>query len=190
MDQVELRRLSRLRFIDPELVLPELNKLRCELVQRDVPLSVKNLRTHGLKRSRELWTACIFAHGMREILRTKIYVADDEGGDHDFVCYWDAPETGNICPVQLKEVVPQELNSNSSVQSIIDSIAKKRNYRKRTLAIKLTREGNFNPSTLDLSKLETESVWVFGSVSADQTQWVIWGDLLQSNHGTSFNLPV
>lgn len=190
LDRVEIRRLSRLRFIDPERVIPELNELSWRLAGRlDIPRSVRNLRTQSLKRARELWTACIFAHGMSQILRTKVFVADDDSADYDFVCYWVSCDTGNICPVQLKEVVPAELNENCSIQTIVDDIAKKRRYQRRSVAIKLTREGNFNPTSLDLSKLEVESLWVFGAISPDQTEWAIWGDLLQSRDGVCFKLP-
>lgn len=190
MDRIELRRLSQLRFVDPRLVLPPLEELRGIIAQqREIHPDVRNLRTHELKRMRELWAACIFAHGMTKVLQADVFIADDEMSDHDFVCSWLVGDTRNFCPVQLKEVVPTELNPHSNVQSIIDGIAERKSYGGLSIAIKLTRECVFDPEQLDLSGLDVGSLWIFGAVSPNQTEWAIWGDLLQSRSGICFNLP-
>jgi len=190
MDRIELNRLSKLRFVDPRLVLPPLEQLRGVIAaQTDIDPNVRNLRTHELKRMRELWAACIFACGISEFLQANVFVADDETSDYDFVCGWAAGDTSNFCPVQLKEIVPTELNLKSNLQAVIDGIAERKSYKGRSIAIKLTRECLFDPDQLDLSGLDIESLWVFGAISPDQKEWAIWGDLLRSRSGLCFNLP-
>jgi len=116
---------------------------------------------------------------MAERLGTDIRVAKTESADYDSVATWVRDEDRVFSPIQLKEVVPEELNPNANVQAIIDGLAGK--YAPApdlTAAIHLNRSGSFDPRVLVIPKLPVQSLWVFGSVNPDASRWVLVGDLL------------
>ena len=55
----------------------------------DLPPAVKNLRTHLLKRDREIRDACLFCVGMSALIGQKIWVYPVEDADFDFVAAWE-----------------------------------------------------------------------------------------------------
>ena len=47
----------------------------------------------------------------------------------------------------------------------------------------------FDLATLKVPPLRLAALWVFGGVSPDQSQWGLWGDLLDEPIGTRFEYP-
>ncbi len=55
--------------------------------------------------------------------------------------------------------------------------------------IHLNRQCHVNPDEIRIPKLCLGGLWIFGSVSIGQSDWVLWGDLLTELDLTRFSYP-
>ncbi len=190
MDNAEINRLAKLQYYDPLYALPALRELQREVSGvRGIPDSIRNLRTRGLKRERELWMAFLLAYGLRGRAGRPFLLADDEESDHDVVLATVQNDLPLFFPVQLKEVVPEDLNPTASVQNVIDTAISKRSYRDTLLAIKITQNYRFDPFGLVVPPFSFAGIWIFGAISPDQSRWSLWGDFIDDRFGTIFEVP-
>ena len=120
-----------------------------------------------------------------------VYVGRSESQDYDFVASWLVGDKQHLAPVQLKEVVPSELNSRASLQAIVDALPNKYvDSDDVTIAIHLNQQMRFEPSAIQVPALRVAALWVFGSISPDQSKWGLWGNFLEAPYGTSYAYPV
>jgi hypothetical protein len=183
-----LRLFRSLTYRDPCPILVKLRELEIAVALSDLPPKVKALRTRELKRDNELRDACLFCYGMGQQLGVTVGFADHETPSHDFVAMWAINDTPHFATVELKNVVPQTLNPSATVQAVIDSLQK---YRSPdlTVAIRFSQDGRFDPAQLLIPKLEIGSLWVFAAITPNQSKWALWGDLLTTSEGRSFDYP-
>jgi hypothetical protein len=118
-----------------------------------------------------------------------VYLARGESQDYDFVASWVVGDTQHLAPVQLKEVVPQDINSKASLEAIIAALSKYADSEELTVAIHLNRQVHFEPSAVSVPSLHIAALWVFASLTPDQSQWGIWGDFLEKPVCTRFEYP-
>ena len=119
-----------------------------------------------------------------------VFLAKSESHDYDFVACWVRDDTRHFAPVQLKEVVPTELNSAASIQKIIEALPPKYvNSNDLTIAIHLNQELHFDPSQLRIPKMNLAALWIFGAVAPNDSEWALWGDFLAEPEGTRFAYP-
>lgn len=119
-----------------------------------------------------------------------VFLSPTEAQDHDFVASWVVGDTQHLAPVQLKEAIPHDLNPSASVQGIVDALVGKYvDSADLTVAIHLNQRAHFDPSKLLIPPLKIAALWVFGAISADQTQWGLWGNFLEIPVGTRFEYP-
>lgn len=179
-DALRLRQFAKLEYGDPRGFLIQLRKFEIELSASDTPQSLRNLRTNGLKGEREMRDAALFCVGISECIGSDVRFAPFENQDFDFIATWpssDIEPVQNFCPIQLKEVAPPHLNPNSSIQEVLDGLTKYTDSIDLVLAIKLNRPEHFDPSQVEVpSGLQFGGVWIFGSISEDQSEWAIFGD--------------
>ena len=117
----------------------------------------------------------------------KVYLAKSESLDYDFIASWVSEDARHFAPVQLKEVVPHEINPASSVQAAIDSLPGKYvDSKDLTVAVYLNRVTRFDPSALQVPPMNVAALWVFGGLSEGKSQWGLWGDFLDEPKGTRF----
>ena len=79
-----------------------------------------NLRTNQFKQAREHRQAALFCEGMGARIGHTVYFAAHEDQDYDFVASWVVGDQQHLAPVQLKEVVPTNLNERAELSSITD----------------------------------------------------------------------
>ena len=166
-----------------------LREIEFAVAQSDMPPKVRRLRTNKLKRSREMRDAALFCYGMGQRMRTTVFLAESETQDYDFVASWIVEGVQNIAPVQLKEAVPNDLNPSASVQMTIDSLSKYADSGDLTVVIRLNQRRLFDPDKLIIPTLQIASLWTFGAVSADASEWILWGNFLEECQGTRFVYP-
>ena len=118
-----------------------------------------------------------------------VYLARGESQDYDFVASWVVGDKQHLAPVQLKEVVPQELNPNASLEATIAALSKYVDSEELTVAIHLNRQIRFEPSTVSVPSLNIAALWVFASLTPEQSQWGLWGNFLEQPAGTRFEYP-
>ncbi|MBH1975926.1 MAG: hypothetical protein I8H95_06310 [Rhodocyclales bacterium] len=189
MDRSRLREIQNLEFRDPKDFLIELKKLEGQLVASVLDPKVRRLRTNNLKEWRETRDAALFCYGMGQRIGQTVFLARGESQDYDFVASCMVGDVQHFAPVQLKEFVPSELNSTTSLKKIIDSLNKYGDSKELTVAIRLNRQVHFDPQTVVVPQLRIAALWVFGSISEDQTEWGLWGDFLEKPEGSRFLYP-
>ena len=95
----------------------------------------------------------------------------------------------HLAPVQLKEVVPPELNNTATVQQRVNALTKYVDSEDLTVAIYLNRPVHFDPERLVVPPLKIAALWVFGAISPDKEKWGLWGNFLEVPQGTAFDYP-
>lgn len=188
MDRAELNRIKKLKFRDPATILRELRAIETCIDGKDLSLQVKNLRTNDLRNIRELRQAALFCYAINQRTGFDIRFSPTEASDYDFIATRFDEDTHHIYPVQLKELPPEELNPNSTIQNIITSLSKYSSEH-LTVVIFLNRNGTFDSSKIDTSTLKIAALWFVSCISPDQSEWRLDGDFINSPKATIFNYP-
>lgn len=165
--------------------------LRAQLARSDTPAKIRNLRTNGLKSERELWQACLFAHGLASaVLNTEVYVAPIEAEDFDCVVQWFADGTQFFAPVQLKELVPENVNSNASLNEELIKLSKKYVASPDlVVAFYLNRQFRLDLNDTAIPKVNIAELWFFGAVSPDLSRFMLWGNLMKDPAAFEYQYP-
>ena len=189
MDRSWLNQINREPRINPGKALQNLRRIEQGIATSDLHPKVKSLRTHSLKREREIRDACLFCYGMSCRLGQPVWVYPKEDADFDFVAAWEVGGERHFAPTQLKELVSSKLNSKATLQEIIDGLAKYQVSDQLTVAIHLNRVGRFEPEKLAVPKLGLAALWLFGAVTEDQSRWRLYGNILQEAEFSEFEYP-
>jgi len=183
------REFQHLEFRDPRPFLVRLREIEPRVTNSDLPAKVKNLRTNSLKWSRELREAALFCYGMAQRIGRTVDLAPSEAQDYDFVARWIVDDTQHFATVQLKEVVPHALNPSASVQGTVNALSKYVDSKDLAVAIHLNQRGNFDLAKLVIPPLKIAELWIFRAISANQAQWGLWGNFLETPEDTRFEYP-
>lgn len=184
------RAFSGLKYYEPRHVLVQLRNTELAIARRtDLPDAVKHLRTQELKHLRELREACLFCYGWSQIDGQSFDVAHAEAQDYDTVASWRSDDHLHFAPIQIKEVVPANLNRHTSVQAIVNKLSRYVDSADLTVVIHLNRSTPFSPATLVVPPLKIAALWVFGALNAEQTRWAIWGNFLETLRWGEFAYP-
>lgn len=182
---VRIRHFAKLTYGNPHTFLADLRKLEYDVSASSTPTRIKTLRTNSLKPEREMRDAALFCVGMSHNLGAEVWFAPVEEQDHDFVATWRVDDAQHFCPVQLKEVVPQILNPTASIQEVIGKLSHYGDSADVAFAIKFNQRGRFDPAEISVPpNLRIGSLWVFGSLSEDQSTFGLWGDFLETGAAT------
>lgn len=195
MSNVRLHQFDKLKYGDPQGFLIELRKLETAVSGSQTPERIRTLRTQKLKRAREMRDAAIFCVGVSKRFGLDVRFAPFEDQDFDIVATWvDGDAMTHYCPVQLKEVAPPRLNLDATIQTVVDRLTVYADSADLCLAIKLNRPVRFDPARLALpATLRIGGLWVFGSISADQSEFCLWGDFMSKTDtpvGMRFSYPL
>lgn len=166
--------------------------LRAALAVSNTEARIHNLRTSKLKEERELWQACLFAHGIGSaVLSTEVCLAPVEADDYDCVARYIIGDTQHYVPIQLKEFVPEHLNPSTSLEVELEKLKKKCvDSRDLVIAIYLNRQFQLDLNTLKVPEIDIGELWFFGAVSPDQSQFMLWGDMLKDRKCYLYKYPV
>lgn len=190
MDRAWLRYAQTLTYCDPRSYLVRLRELEIEIAQSDLPERVKHLRTNELKTMRETREAAIFCHGMGQRIGQTVYFSSNESQDYDFIASWSFNGNRHFVPVQLKEVVPVNVNASATFSDVVASLGKYVDSKNLIVAVHLNQQIHFDPSSFVVPQLRIAALWVFASIAPDQSVWGLWGNLIEEQTGTSFDYPV
>jgi hypothetical protein len=187
---VRTRSFSRLQYRDPRAVLVDLRRADLTVAASEAPFAIKKLRTRDLRSLRELREACTFCYGMTECTGQRFLVAHAEAQDYDAVATWVVGDLQNFAPIQIKEVVPHEVNPAASVQQVVEALQKYASSEDLTVAIHLNRVvKGFNPADILVLPLKIAALWMFGAIAPDESRWAIWGNFLDELQAGEFSYP-
>jgi hypothetical protein len=188
MTSLRARAFQHLHYMDPRSVLLGLRRIELSF-DANVPAAVRHLRTRDLKPLREFRAACLFCYGWEQIDGQKIYVAQAESQDYDAVAMYEVPPHRHFAPIQVKEVVPNEVNPAISIQDVVNGLQKYGDSRDLTVVVHLNRVTRFSLSQLVIPPLKIAALWIFGAIGPNQQRWVIWGSFLENVRWGEFEYP-
>jgi hypothetical protein len=184
------REWEKLEYRSARDYLVNVAPLRAELAASGTDDRIANLRTNKLKAMRELWEACLFAHGVGTcVLGTEVYVARVENQDYDCVTQFIVNDTRYYAPVQIKELVPEHVNAAASLQNEIDKLEKYRSSDDLVVAVHMNRQFHFELDKLRIPELTIGELWLFGSVTPDTSRLMLWGNLLKNPSSHQYEYP-
>ena len=181
-DRTRLAEWRKLPYYDPDPVLRGLAVIAKDPMLQEMPYEVSSLRTRELRPFHERRLGALFFFLMGQVEQTKVTFAHTENADYDFVGHYQRDDYHHFVPVQMKELVPDFLNPAATLQGLIDGLKKKYvDSKDLTVAVNINRETTFLPGELDLEGLNLMGLWLFGTNTLDQTEWMIAGNLLAPN---------
>lgn len=183
MIDLRIKEWEKLQYIYPIKVLPRLRELQIMTSQMEGGDRIKNLRTNRLKHHGEKRIAAIFCFGMSCILKQEVVftAAPANDRDYDIVSRYTEGDTIHYLPVQIKEVVPEGVNSVTNLQKIIDDLGT--NYPTSvdlTVVIYLNRTGKFKISDIQVPKLNIAALWILFASDPSQNRWLLVGNMLDN----------
>jgi hypothetical protein len=185
---IDLRAWSKLSYEDPEPVLRRFRTLEVAHSVVDLDPLIRRLRSSQLKGPREVRNAAIFTHGMAAAIGTKVYFAAIESSDYDFVTTWQIADQQKFCSVQLKELVPVDLNSNQRLPDLLASLEKYQPTR-TALAVLLNKPWQMDVKDIPAVARRFSQLWFFWLASPDGNNWKIQGDALAVPATYDFRYP-
>ncbi len=174
----EINLWRSLTYHDPATILRRLRTLEYELVGIDMDERVRRLRTPGLKTYREARDAAVFVYGIGLAKNVEIEYTPFEQSDYDFVARWVEGTTQHYAPVQLKELVPTDLNPRTSIDDLLENLRSDVPKSSTVLAIKLNRRGTIELQNVSIPSLPYSQVWFFYATGPEAKRWSLFGDAL------------
>jgi hypothetical protein len=189
MQNVLLNAVSKFEYRNPAHDLRRLRKLERQLQGVPMEPRVRRLRTGPLRRVRENLDAALFTHGMAQVLGKTVYVAYQEADDYDFVTAWLSADEVQLCPVQLKELVPTDLNPDARLDLLLDELTRIHPSEHTALAIRLNRTGHLDFNHLKIPPLNFRQLWFFGATRPGSNHWFLYGDFCSDPSLVYFDYP-
>lgn len=185
---IRVRQFAALQYADPIECLLALREIERspELQLFDEP--VRRLRTNGLRGERESRIAYLFAAGMQARFGIRFGVAAQEGEDFDFVVRTVVEDETIYVPVQLKELAPADLNSSQTLEELFLGV-QRRPLTDTVLLVHLNRRTQIDVSILDAARAPFQEVWFVWASSPAQSEWMLYGDVLNAPTATVFPYP-
>ena len=173
-----LNHLNSLMYHDPAVILRRIRLLERELVELqntgvEIDPKVLSMRTNALRPYREWRDAAVFAFGMGIAKGVPIWYATEESSDYDFVTMWQQETTRHFCPVQLKELVPEALNPNLSLQRLLDGLGKYAPSPDTVVAVKINRLSGF--ALESAPAVPFSQLWFFWACAPESARWCLRG---------------
>src|SRR5690606_4253872 len=103
----------------------------------------------------------------------------------DFVVRFERDGFLNFVPLQLKELVPEQVSNSASLQVEIDKLEKYVDSSDLVVAFHLNRNFELVPEQLDFSRLRLRQLWFVG-YTGRSTDWLLLGDMLSAEAKPSF----
>jgi hypothetical protein len=183
-ERIPLRQWSKLSYHDPEELLREMRRFELRLPGTGLR------RTNALKRHLERRQAALFAYGLGLRLRTRVLLADApaEALDYDFALVFQIGDERHHWPLQVKELVPEDINPRASLDGLLAKLRKYGDAPRLCVAVYVNRR--VRPSPVSISSLKVGSFWLVGGRDRSGHRWTLQGDFRQPDHHvTEFDYP-
>ena len=101
-----------------------------------------------------------------------------EDQDYDAVMWWKEGDGDRYAAIQLKETVPKTLYFASELNDELSKLEKYVNSENTIVAMHLNQQQRLEFADIVIPKTTCAEIWLYGSVSRDQSTWLLYGDLL------------
>jgi len=178
---VKTKEWSKLDYLDPEPILLGLRKIALNLPLSELPYKVSSLRTRELRHYGEGRQGALFCYLIGQVLGLKVTFAESEKSDYDCVAHFEKDSIHHFVPIQLKEFVPEKVDSRTSLQTLINSLTKYTDSKDLVVAVHINRSDTIRLSEITFPPLNIRELWFFGANDPGQVVWTIMGNLLEPN---------
>jgi len=173
--------MEQIAFKDPEKFLAGLRWVEENLPLHELPDKVRNLRTRSLRPILEMRQAALFSYEMSIAMGTKVVFALKEEADYDALCSFERQGERVFAPVQLKELVPERLNPESTLQRELDKLQKYSDSKELIVAYHLNRRFKFDVNKISPPQGVVAEIWIVAATTPDLNQWSLIGNILSDD---------
>lgn len=184
------RKFANLEYKNARNWLKSLSDIESKTAFFQMDLKIRSFRTNKLRKWKQSREAALFCEGISQRYNQNIDIAIDEDSDYDCIAKWHNQDVEYFTPIQLKEFVSSNLNSELKLQDIISSLTHYTDSKDLTVAIYINREPSINFERIEVPKnLNIGELWFFGCTSQDRKKWFLYGDFLNEPSMTYFYYP-
>jgi len=179
---IQVREFNQMEWVDPRQLLVNLRWLELNL-PADMDENIRRLRTNPLKEWQEARYAALFAYGISNaVLHLPTRFSKTEKVDFDAVMKWQKNSEDYYAPLQVKELPPDDINPDVSLDDILDKLGKYSGEDNLTIVVCLNRRTRIKFQPWDReSKPRVSELWYLGSTDAYQSKWFLYGSVLEKN---------
>jgi len=158
---------------------------------RDVqPLGRGTYRCTRQREEREGWQAALLCHGIAQaVLGQPMSFALYEDADYDCIFSWQSGPNPRYAPVQLKEVVPDSVNPEASIEQVLAKLTRYTTSDNLIVGIHLNRAGIADLGRIRPPHLNVRELWIYGAIDDEQTRWALFGNMLDRPRLYVFDYP-
>lgn len=190
VDKIQWRKWSALEWRNPQLDLYALGILQAKLEATGIFPTTDSLRQRQMREHLERKQAALFAFFVsHSVLRSPVQYALYEDEDFDCLIQWIADGKKYCAQVQLKEVVPPNVNPTATLDAELLKLGKYITSSHSIIAIHLNQTGWVNYSAIKKPEAAVGEIWLYSSITADQSRWFLYGDLLHFARGYEISWP-
>lgn len=172
---------KNLCFLDPESVLLGLRDIATTYPLGEFSYEFSSLRRRDVRQFGEGRQAALFCYAMAKVVGAPVWFAQTEASDYDVVARFRRNDIDHYAPVQLKELVPAQVNAEASLQVELDKLTKYADSGDLVVAFHVNCDVELELSELRLPQGAIAQLWLYAATAPDQSRWVVFGDLLGSS---------
>lgn len=189
-NRIRHRQWAELPYRDAREDLVNLGRLQGTMERAGNSPTLSDLRNHELKAHVENRQAALFAHFAGElIIRAPVGYAMFEDEDYDCIFRWREQERNCYQAVQLKVIVPRRLNPKAEINREFAKLSKYKASSKTIAAFHINQTGLLDFSNLENPDTSICEIWLYGALSATQSQWFLYGNVLKNPALHEINYP-
>ncbi|MES2949117.1 MAG: hypothetical protein V4858_11305 [Pseudomonadota bacterium] len=187
---MKVREWEKLQFIDPTRALVGLRNFASTEAFSDLPYEVASLRKRELRQFEESRQCALFCQGLSQVTGRKVTYAQSERADYDFIARFPKDGVLHYAPIQMKELVPEEVNPYANLQDELKKLAKYTDSQDLVVAVHVNRVTTIHLSQLILPQATIGALWFFGANDQTQNTWTIVGNLTRpGSRSCEFQYP-
>jgi len=191
VDRITARKWRSLSWRNPREDLVRLGAFTAQMQRNGVFPTHDDLRDKELKCFLEAKQGALFAHFIGEVVvKLPIAYAMYEAEDYDCVLWWRAEKKSFYAPVQLKELVPTDLNPRATLEGELEKLGKYGKSSNTVVAVHMNQSGPVVYSDIRSPELKLGGIWLYSSITPDQSRWFLYGDILRQPRGYEINWPI
>jgi hypothetical protein len=190
MTSVRIREFQKYDYKDPRDWLVAMKEIESIVIKSNLSYPARSLRTNKLREWNDRRIAALFAFGMSQ--RMPGFWLDFAGvarSDYDAVVRHHNDEECIFTPIQIKEFVSEQLNKDTTVEELLDSLTKYSNSPDLVVVFFLNRRMKIRLHPISSDQVRLGGLYFLGAASPDGMRWNLMGDLLHSAEISQFTYP-
>jgi hypothetical protein len=170
--------MQDLSFVDPKEILAGLRWIEENLPLEELSDKARSLRTRQMRPFLEARQAALFCYGLSTAMQQQVSFAMHEEDDYDALASFERDKKRVFVPIQLKEVVPQELNASASLQGELNKLKKYTDSKGLVVAFHLNRRCTLDIKSISAPHGVVAEIWIVASTNEEMSEWALIGNII------------